>query len=159
MPRQRISLIAMLVAMTALPAVTIVKAGSHLRPPEAPTAPAVDPEHDRLIAMCGTWDVELTFWFKPGGPGLTAKGTSTIRALLGGLFIEEKIEGTLNGAPFTTLAWTGYNTDSHKFEATRIASTNTDPHRRDWRLRRARRNSSSSRPTTRSRATPGTSGR
>ena len=83
------------------------------------------PEHARLTAMAGTWDVELTFWFKPGGPGLTTKGTSTIRTLLGGLFIEEKIEGTLNGAPFTTLAWTGYNTDSHKYEATRIASTNS----------------------------------
>jgi hypothetical protein len=83
------------------------------------------PEHARLTAMAGTWDVELTFWFKPGGPGLTTKGTSTIRSILGGLFIEEKIDGTLNSAPFTTLAWTGYNTDSHKYEATRISSTNT----------------------------------
>ena len=88
-------------------------------------AQKTSPEHARLQAMTGTWDVELTFWFKPGGPGLTTKGTSTIRQLLNGLFIEEKIEGTLNGTPFTTLAWTGYNTDSHQYEATRIASTNT----------------------------------
>jgi hypothetical protein len=83
------------------------------------------PEHARLTAMAGTWDVELTFWFKPGGPGLTTKGTATIRAILGGLFIEEKIDGMLNGTPFTTLAWTGYNTDSHKYEATRLSSTST----------------------------------
>ena len=68
------------------------------------------PEHARLTAMCGTWDVEMTFWLKPGGPGSRRKGTSTIRPLFDGLFIEEKIEGTLNGAPFTTLAWTGFNT-------------------------------------------------
>lgn len=93
------------------------------------SAPAVarqtGPEHARLAAMVGTWDVEMTFWFKPGAPGLTTKATSTIRSLLGGLFVEEKIEGAINGTPFTTLAWTGFNTDSHRYEATRIASTNT----------------------------------
>ena len=83
------------------------------------------PEHARLTALCGTWDVELTFWFKPGAPGLTTKGTSTIRSILGGLFIEEKLDGLLNGTPFTTLSWTGFNTSTHEYEATRIASTNT----------------------------------
>jgi hypothetical protein len=83
------------------------------------------PEHDRLKAMCGTWDVELTFRFQPNSPGITTKGTSTIRPLFNGSFIEEKIEGTLNGVAFTTLAWTGFNTTTHQYEATRIASTNT----------------------------------
>jgi len=67
----------------------------------------------------------MTFWFQPGRPGVAAKGTSTIRPLFGGTFIEETIEGTLNGAPFTTLAWTGYNSDAKQYEATRISSTNT----------------------------------
>lgn len=106
----RAYLTASLVAMSVIAAAEIVHAG---------------PEHDRLTAMCGTWDVEVTFWFKPAGPGVTTKGTSTIRSLFEGLFIEEKIEGTLNGAPFTTLAWTGFNTATHQYEATRIASTNT----------------------------------
>ena len=75
--------------------------------------------------MCGTWDVEMTFWLRPGGPGIATRGTSTIRALLDGLFVEEKIEGALNGAPFTTLSWTGFNTASHQYEATRISSTNS----------------------------------
>jgi hypothetical protein len=92
---------------------------------QAPPKPGADPEHARLAAMSGTWDVDLTFWFQPGRPGISAKGTSTIRPILNGLFVEEKIEGTLNGAPFTTLAWTGFNADSHKYEATRISSTNT----------------------------------
>jgi hypothetical protein len=90
-------------------------------------APALQttPEQARLAAMCGTWDVELTLWPRPGGPGLTTKGTSTIRPLLNGLFVEEKIEGALNGTPFTTMAWTGFNTWTKQFEATRISSTNT----------------------------------
>ena len=89
-------------------------------------APAIaDPEHARLVAMCGTWDVEMTLWPRPGGPGLTTSATSTIRPLFDGLFVEEKIEGALNGALFTTMAWTGYNTWTKQYEATRIASTNT----------------------------------
>lgn len=83
------------------------------------------PEHARLTAMAGTWDVDMTFRFRPDGPPVAVKATSTIRPLLGGLFIEEAIEGTLNGTPFTTLAWTGFNTSTRQYEATRIASTNT----------------------------------
>lgn len=89
-----------------------------------PSAQA-DPDHARLAALAGTWDVELTFLLQPNTPPIKTKGTSTIRSILGGLFIEETIEGTLNGRPFTTMAWTGYNTGTKQYEATRIASTNT----------------------------------
>ena len=115
MPRetmQKNRVMAVLVAASALAAA-------------AAAAPPSDPEHARLIAMCGTWDVELTFLFQPGRPGVTVKGTSTIRPVFDGLFVEEKIEGVLNGTPFTTLAWTGYNTATRQYEATRIATTNT----------------------------------
>jgi uncharacterized protein DUF1579 len=110
MNRPRASVIATLVALSAIAAATRAEAG---------------PEHDRLIAMCGTWDVAMTLWSRPGGPGITTKATSTIRSLLDGLFIEERIDGMLSGRPFTTLAWTGFNTATHQYEATRISTTNT----------------------------------
>ena len=82
-------------------------------------APTVaDPGHARLVAMCGTWDVEMTLWPRPGGPGLTVKATSTIRPLFDGVFVEEKIEGA-NGAPFDD----GLDRLQHwtaQYEATRI---------------------------------------
>ena len=109
----RAFLIALLVAVGATGAPTTVNA-----------AQPAGPEYTRLAAMCGTWDVEMTLWFRPGGAGLTTKGTSTIRPLFDGLFVEEKVEGAMNGAPFTTLAWTGFNPATHQYEATRIASTN-----------------------------------
>jgi hypothetical protein len=88
-------------------------------------APGPGPEHARLTALSGTWDVELTFWFQPGSPAVVSKGVSTIRPLLDGSFTEEKIDASLRGAPFTTLAWTGFNTSTRQYEATRISSTNT----------------------------------
>jgi uncharacterized protein DUF1579 len=114
MNRTRVCLIAALVAVSAFATATTAIA-----------APPAGPEYARLAAMCGTWDVAMTFWFRPGGQGITSKGTSTIRPLFDGRFVEEKLEAALNGAPFTTLAWTGFNTATHQYEATRIASTNT----------------------------------
>ncbi|HEY2435280.1 MAG TPA: DUF1579 family protein [Vicinamibacterales bacterium] len=92
--------------------------------PIVASAQKTDAEHARLTAMAGTWDVEMTFWLRPGGAGLPTPGTSTIRPLFDGRFVEEKIEGALNGTPFTTLAWTGFNPETHQYEATRISSTN-----------------------------------
>lgn len=118
----RACLSAALVVVSAIAATTSANA----RPPASSRTDRseTDPEHARLVAMCGTWDVEMTFWFQPGRAGLTTRGTSMIRPLFDGLFVEEKIEGLLNGAPFTTLAWTGFNTTTRQYEATRIASTN-----------------------------------
>jgi hypothetical protein len=87
-------------------------------------AAPTDPEHARLAAMCGTWDAEMTFMLQPGRPTITTKATSTIRPLFDGLFVEETIQGALNGTPFTTMAWTGFNSSTKQYEATRIASTN-----------------------------------
>jgi hypothetical protein len=117
-------MIAVLVALWAIPA-TMANAGSQASSKRESTMPDRGPEQARLTAMCGTWDVEVTFWFQPGRPGATTKGVSTIRPLFDGLFVEEKLEGALNGAPFTTLSWTGFNTATHQYEATRIASTNS----------------------------------
>jgi len=97
---------------------------SALARPIAVSAQRTDAEHARLTAMIGAWDVEMTLWPRPGGPGIPTKGASTIRPLFDGRFIEEKIEGSLNGAPFATMAWTGYNPETHQYEATRISSTN-----------------------------------
>src|SRR5215469_5995634 len=102
--------------MTLLAAMLVAIAGL--------TAPPTDAEHARLVAMCGTWDLDMTFVLQPGRPGIKTKATSTIRALFDGLFVEETIQGTLNGTPFTTMAWTGFNTSTKHYEATRIASTN-----------------------------------
>jgi len=98
-------------------AATLSSGTMHAAPPDA--------EHGRLIATCGNWMVELTFTVQPGAAPIVVKGTSTIEPLFNGTFVQETIRGELNGVPFTTLAWTGYNTATHQYEATRISSTNT----------------------------------
>lgn len=81
------------------------------------------PQHERLAAMAGTWNIEMTSWFKPGAEGVTITGTSTIEAILNKLFIQEKIEAALNGRPLMTLSLTGFNPSTQKYEATRYSNT------------------------------------
>jgi hypothetical protein len=116
----------LLVRLSAGFAVAMALVWSASGQPENPASqsPSTNPDHARLAAMCGTWNVEMTLWPKPGAAGLATKAVSTIRPLFAGLFVEERIEGTLGGASFTTLAWTGFNPSSRTYEATRIASSN-----------------------------------
>ena len=81
------------------------------------------PQHERLAAMAGKWNVEVTAWYKPGAAGVTTRGTSTIEAILNKLFIQEKIEMTMNGEPMMTLSVTGFNPATLKYEATRHSNT------------------------------------
>ena len=83
------------------------------------------PEHARLAEMVGTWDAELGFVFKAGDPPVKAHCISRITLELGGMFIQERIEGLLGEQPIATSSWTGFNTFTNHYEATRMASTNT----------------------------------
>ena len=81
------------------------------------------PQHERLAAMAGKWNIEMTAWYKPGAEGVTTRGTSTIEAIFNKLFIQEKIETMVNGEPLMTLSLTGYNPATLKYEATRYSNT------------------------------------
>jgi hypothetical protein len=119
----RASVVVALVAVMSIPVVARVAVTPRVVRQSQTSSPG--PEQARLLAMAGTWQIEMTLWPRPGGPGLSTTGTSTIRPILNGRFIEEKIEGSLGGAAFTTLAWTGFNTWTHHYEATRISTSNT----------------------------------
>ena len=84
----------MIRAITILCAVAVA-ASSAIAAQTAQTTRS-NPEHARLTAMSGP-GTSMSFRFQPDGPGVTTKGTATIRSLFGGQFIEEKIEGIAGG--------------------------------------------------------------
>ena len=59
------------------------------------------PEHETLMQLVGTWDVEVRT--PPGQPKLRQAGTATAETILGGRFlvIDSKVEG-MPGGPATT---------------------------------------------------------
>ncbi len=81
------------------------------------------PEHARLLAMSGDYEVAMVFRFAPGQEPVRLSGRARIKPVLGRNFTEETLEGALGGKQWTSLSYTGFNPSSGKYEATRLSST------------------------------------
>lgn len=63
------------------------------------------PEHQRLAALAGTWDVEVR---APGaGDAALARATNTV--ILGGRFLTSEVSGAVGGVPFESLTIIGFD--------------------------------------------------
>lgn len=54
------------------------------------------PEHAELAKVVGTWDQEITMWMYPNAEPQTSAGVSTIKTILGGRFLLEKVRGEMD---------------------------------------------------------------
>lgn len=84
------------------------------------------PEYQRLADMCGVFDVTLTIWPRPGMDPLIMKGVSTRQMVLGGKFMEERLEVAGGPMPFSGLSYMGFNAeakDGARFEVVRMSTT------------------------------------
>ncbi len=87
--------------------------------------PSPGPEHARLAAMVGTWDVELTTWENAGEPPAKSRGFAVVEPLFGGLFVQERLEGLTGERPFVELSWTGFDAQSRRYQLARLGSGTT----------------------------------
>ena len=65
--------------------------------------------HKKLSAMVGTFDAKVTMWNAPGQPPANSTATSENTWVLGGRFVEQKVNGNFMGMPFTGIGYTGYD--------------------------------------------------
>lgn len=72
-------------------------------------AAAVGEEHKKLDIMAGTWDAKVKFWPEMGAQPMESAGTSVNEWVLGGRWLQQKFEGTMMGAPFSGIGYTGYD--------------------------------------------------
>ena len=86
------------------------------------THEAPGPEHARLTALVGSWDVTLTVWQKAGEAPARSRGFAIVEPLFGGLFVQERLEGLAGEVPFVELSWAGFDPASKRYQLTRIAS-------------------------------------
>ena len=70
--------------------------------------------HKRLDDMAGTWDATTTVWMEPGKPS-TTKGTTEIKWVLGGRFLQQEFSGEMMGMPFNGMGFTGYDNFNKKY--------------------------------------------
>lgn len=83
------------------------------------------PQHARLAESAGTWDVQSTWWTKPGEPPEKSAGTSERTMSLGGRVLVEKFQGSMMGQAFEGLGTTGYDNVTGKWWGTWTDSMGT----------------------------------
>jgi hypothetical protein len=91
-----------------------------------PRAMAVQaPEYKLMADMCGTFDLKMTVTPQPGMKPIVMNATATRQMVLGGKFMEEKVEAT-GPMPFSTISYMGFNAaakDGPRFEVTRMGNS------------------------------------
>lgn len=77
----------------------------------------------------GTWDVEVSFWFRPGAEPVKSKAKCVAAMDLGGMYLTQRFEGTfgpeMGNRAWTSLSYTGFNSTTGEYEAVRMASTHS----------------------------------
>jgi hypothetical protein len=86
--------------------------------------------HAVLAPLVGTWRVQMSFYGtlgrKPDQPPLVTNDLVSRRQwVAGGRYIEDTMEGTLDGAPVWRKGWLGYSTMDERYEWVTIDPVNT----------------------------------
>lgn len=83
------------------------------------------PEHAKLKALAGSWDVKVTFWMDPKAKPEEFTGKTEFKSLLGDRYIMQEFSGTVMGMPFNGIGLVGYNNALKKYEQVWIDSMST----------------------------------
>jgi hypothetical protein len=78
--------------------------------------PKPGPEHARLAKAVGTWDADVeSMMGPPGAPPTKSKGTETVKAQPGGLWVMSDFQGDFGGMPFHGHGISGYDPSKKKY--------------------------------------------
>jgi hypothetical protein len=88
------------------------------------------PEHAKLEPLVGSWTYTGKFWMDPSKPPVEAKGAAERTWVLGGRFLEERIEGTgFDGKPgFEARGLLGYDNGRKQFTSSFVCNMGTGTH-------------------------------
>jgi len=82
------------------------------------------PQHEMLKMMEGTFTTDVTSGM-PGMPEQKSTGKTVNAMVLGGRYLQQKFEGTMDGQPFTGVGYTGYDNNKKKFVGTWMDTMST----------------------------------
>ncbi|MBM2846270.1 MAG: uncharacterized protein HW407_1582 [Bacteroidetes bacterium] len=81
--------------------------------------------HKKLDDMVGSWESESQMWMAPGQPPTVSKGTSEMKWILGGRFLQQEMTGEMMGMPMNGIGLTGYDNFKKKYIGFWIDNTST----------------------------------
>jgi hypothetical protein len=74
--------------------------------------------HKMLAKYDGTWNESVTVWMQPGAAPTNSNSTAVNQMILGGLYQESKITGSIMGMPFEGFSLLGYDKIKKTFTST-----------------------------------------
>src|SRR5262245_35226465 len=83
------------------------------------------PAHKVLEARVGKWNAQVKLWMEPGSQPKSETGTSEVKGILDGRFLEDTFKGTFMGAPFQGRGLTGYDNIKKKYIGSWIDTAGT----------------------------------
>jgi len=81
--------------------------------------------HKLLNGMVGTWNATISMWMGPDQKPTVSKGTSTMRWIMGGRYLEQKFEGKFMDMPFSGIGYTGYDNVKKQYWGTWMDNMST----------------------------------
>lgn len=83
------------------------------------------PQHARLAAQAGTWDVVIRSWNAPDAPPSEETGFVVRTMMLDGRVLAERMQAKMAGEPFSGLGMTGYDNTTGRYWSTWTDSMST----------------------------------
>lgn len=81
--------------------------------------------HKVLDTLVGSWDHTVKWWMSPGGNPEESKGTSEIKWIMGGRYLQQLVQGTSMGQPFEGMGITGYDNAKKEYNSIWIDNMGT----------------------------------
>jgi len=82
------------------------------------------PQYLPFNELVGDWDLQIYFWPEPAKEPVVSKGVATVRRTMAGLFLEERLDGTLGTQAFRSLTNISWNDVDGVYESVRVTNTN-----------------------------------
>lgn len=73
--------------------------------------------HANLAKLAGSWATTVKLWMDPSGEPMVTEGTMENRLIMGGRFLEGKLDGSFMGQPFNGYWLLGYNNVTEQHES------------------------------------------
>lgn len=82
--------------------------------------------HKKLNDMVGTWQATIRSWMNGAdGEPAVSNGTSEVKWVLGGRFLQQDVKGEMMGMPFSGIGFTGYDNINKKYVGFWIDNSST----------------------------------
>src|SRR3977135_3971373 len=116
---------------TSIPSANVQDAGARSaaeRAVEAQTKAATPgPEHRALAKLKGKWTVQILSWTAPDAPALKSEATGEFTPIVGGRYLQEKVQGKMGPRPFEGVGIEGFNNVTQERFRTWFDSMTTGP--------------------------------